>query len=1418
MNINQDNSQQPPQQRNGFQSYLPAVHPALHSNRNLSLPPPLHRLPDFELEYLKKAHAHAQAQAAAIAYGYEQQQVQQQHQLARRRSHIEHELAAAKFANVYESHSLTASQHNTLPSPSMVMSPSRRPSPPRGAAHPMNMHLSAMAHAQIQFQTQLQQKLSAAAAGPTVINTNTNNAINLPPPGHLSNYFRNPASPASCGLATTPGASGPPPPPLTSAPTSNSSALCNTNSNALQTSTSTTQSQNPLNHLQNMQPFDFRKINSAALGAFPGLPPPGAARLSPNDLAHHQHLQQQAAQQAAMLAQARRRINEATTPSEKSAAAAAAAAAAAQSNQFFNAMAMSGHPLPFHLPPPPPLPHVHPPPPPSTMANATSPSSSLPSGLTSNQVAAIAAAAAASGNPMPHSFLASHFSGINNALTLGKSALRAKTPEHDKSKTSEVDNLRETSTSRLTPPTRSTSQTSLHGASTNQQQSSSSNCVNSTSNNYQSSRNLRESSHPPRSSLQHDSSPGAQTQRLSRLTTSGGGMRPGRKNHSPGKRQWGSIPANLGTQFINPVTGKKRVQCNVCLKTFCDKGALKIHFSAVHLREMHKCTVDGCNMMFSSRRSRNRHSANPNPKLHSPHLRRKISPHDGRSAQPHPILLQTPNGLMPGLNPFGTFPMLTPPPDMRHHSMGTLGEPKHSQDFMHRAYMESSIMGRYESRHISGSEGMIEEDEDEEGLDGGIHIGDIDDDDDDDEGEGIVVVGDEGDSMLDKTNSEDFNVEDHVIEETNSTLEDSSRDNLDRRSNSKTPTHHNHKAKDQFSSTMDNAKQDEDEDGRSTTGKHSTESNDDTLSVADSCDVREEYDTSSTSLVVNITSNSATMPSGSSSSKRKRKSQNPVRCAVQSNEASCDNSVDSEMAADLSLRTRERENQEKENSSTLDLRKRCRYPEEPAKEESQPETNATEAEQAKVLPSPPLTPSTSASETVKQSTIPSAPVKMEPKENLEAERSNKANNEKEKFLDLSSNQKSELVVGTETEQQEQQQQQQNGKETLLMPTIKQEPKDDLLLDNSIQVAQSTCNTEDIEQEENRYLRIKKEILEDSFRLNISTEEDYENANNNNNNILPENLTVKSSSAETVESRKLPTSELEEHNGVEFTNDEGEVPIDKENPLRCTACGDVFQNHFHLKTHYQCEHLKLHHKCNIDGCNAAFPSKRSRDRHSSNLNLHRKLLSTGDNHTVDHLPEPIGVMGGKSFVNSSPGSITSTLQAEFLARLYAGAAHGLPPLNFEALKHFPPANATLTGFPDAASTFLNDPRFMLQQPGNPLIFPGLPGLAAFPHLSPHLLNAAQFNGLNPFCRRPSSDSHSPHSATPPIGAPRSPLMIGNKVAASTIYTHQEPDQRNTSSSPSSSMGTNEGTTHPLYGGSTNSSSSVHNTTHIPDRIS
>ncbi|OCT97774.1 zinc finger protein basonuclin-2 isoform X2 [Xenopus laevis] len=66
---------------------------------------------------------------------------------------------------------------------------------------------------------------------------------------------------------------------------------------------------------------------------------------------------------------------------------------------------------------------------------------------------------------------------------------------------------------------------------------------------------------------------------------------------------------------------KGRVFCNACGKTFYDKGTLKIHYNAVHLKIKHRCTIDGCNMVFSSLRSRNRHSANPNPRLHMPMLR-----------------------------------------------------------------------------------------------------------------------------------------------------------------------------------------------------------------------------------------------------------------------------------------------------------------------------------------------------------------------------------------------------------------------------------------------------------------------------------------------------------------------------------------------------------------------------------------------------------------------------------------------------------------------------------------------------------------------------------------------------------------------------------------------------------------------------
>ncbi|CAK9303900.1 unnamed protein product [Gordionus sp. m RMFG-2023] len=91
--------------------------------------------------------------------------------------------------------------------------------------------------------------------------------------------------------------------------------------------------------------------------------------------------------------------------------------------------------------------------------------------------------------------------------------------------------------------------------------------------------------------------------------------------HPPSKLNENPCPNTPDTSYQHFAKTYKRVQCPICQKTFCDKGSLKIHHSAVHLREKHKCTVKGCEMMFSSRRSRNRHSANPNPRLHIPGYR-----------------------------------------------------------------------------------------------------------------------------------------------------------------------------------------------------------------------------------------------------------------------------------------------------------------------------------------------------------------------------------------------------------------------------------------------------------------------------------------------------------------------------------------------------------------------------------------------------------------------------------------------------------------------------------------------------------------------------------------------------------------------------------------------------------------------------
>uniref|UniRef100_A0A3Q3WGX7 C2H2-type domain-containing protein n=1 Tax=Mola mola TaxID=94237 RepID=A0A3Q3WGX7_MOLML len=111
---------------------------------------------------------------------------------------------------------------------------------------------------------------------------------------------------------------------------------------------------------------------------------------------------------------------------------------------------------------------------------------------------------------------------------------------------------------------------------------------------------------------------------------------------------------------------KGRVCCNSCGKTFYDKGTLKIHYNAVHLKIKHRCTIEGCNMVFSSLRSRNRHSANPNPRLHMPMLRNNRDKDliRANSAPGTPVISSTKNGgftlTSPGRPPLG---FTTPPVD-----------------------------------------------------------------------------------------------------------------------------------------------------------------------------------------------------------------------------------------------------------------------------------------------------------------------------------------------------------------------------------------------------------------------------------------------------------------------------------------------------------------------------------------------------------------------------------------------------------------------------------------------------------------------------------------------------------------------------------------------------------------------------------
>ncbi|XP_068622638.1 zinc finger protein basonuclin-1-like [Battus philenor] len=518
-----------------------------------------------------------------------------------------------------------------------------------------------------------------------------------------------------------------------------------------------------------------------------------------------------------------------------------------------------------------------------------------------------------------------------------------------------------------------------------------------------------------------------------------------RKSLSPPKRHWGGsqIPLNLGTHFINPATGKKRVQCNVCLKTFCDKGALKIHFSAVHLREMHKCTVEGCSMMFSSRRSRNRHSANPNPKLHSPHLRRKISPHDGRSAQAHSVLIaQHGSGLNmpPVLNPmhaFGSYPIMNPAQNIRPYPTNM------SLDYKNNINYPT----HYEQSHLFRRESSSDEIKDQDGQ------GESDEDD------GIVVVaGDEDDDDNDHIETSDYYINRN---KSVGSIEDSETD-LDQRS------------------------------------------------VSDNNDNREARKDGTVSPEI---------------MKRKRKNLNPVRLHSNLKSENQDNINNDSIKTNL------------EDNLIDPKRLKC--------EEKEIQDHIAV---------------TNDNENVTQVKKEPTPIKEEPAEieyNVEDLR------------------------------------------------IKEEPQDKE--DCCKPAENSHCSTELFSSEN----ALKK--------LESLSKGDFPTVTKNVHPMGPFNLSMH----EPVElSDRSPSSSLSSNDYV--TDDSQglihghfesgffvvttDVPTDQENPLKCSVCDKLYTNMLALKTHYHNVHLKVMYKCTNEGCRASFTTKQSRDRHSHNVNLHRKIFS------------------------------------------------------------------------------------------------------------------------------------------------------------------------------------------------------------------
>ena len=633
-------------------------------------------------------------------------------------------------------------------------------------------------------------------------------------------------------------------------------------------------------------------------------------------------------------------------------------------------------------------------------------------------------------------------------------------------------------------------------------------------------------------------------------SSGGGGGGGGSSGGSAMKRSWNPL-GPLGTQLINPATGKKRVQCNVCLKTFCDKGALKIHFSAVHLREMHKCTVDGCNMMFSSRRSRNRHSANPNPKLHSPHLRRKISPHDGRTSQPHPALGSLISHVQHGPAGFPGLHLPNLPPGLAIPSAGLLADGSFAKDHHDRPVGSSGRREHSVSSMSSGGGG--------DNTSGGIGH--------DMKGRNYYAA-----------SSDDL---DDDLDDLSSLDEGEEGQNGQRRMNAGQGQHLH----------------------PSFGGADSMHSGSVDQDAANPQHPQHQHQ------------HHGSQAGGGASPKqgvRKRKSQNPTRLLQQqaatnsylSDDRSdgSDGSVDRDSSPDrANAKSNRHHHKRMKQEDPEGFRQRNGEVELDEDDRHHHQLRADESKNE--LPS--------------------------------AEKTSKAPQQHPARARQQSSGADHRLAGDEADDEEDDDHPVGRRSSPSAP-----PTPSSAMDAPSVLAAAGLDADAIR----------------PYPLEDDVDEEEED--------LVDSLTGS------------PRSDCADPRGS---------PLDKENPRRCSACGKVFQNYFAVKTHYQSVHLKLMHRCTVDGCKAAFPSKRSRDRHAQNVKLHRKLLSTETDNQTNLMRRssvnspavsptsaltpttPTTPTAGK--LSSSAGAAGvegaefsqqfSSLRDEFLSRIYANAeAHGM----------------------------------------------------------------------------------------------------------------------------------------------------------------